>query len=358
MIRSSEVRAQARRLERAVAAELAEYDTARARLRDVPDAARLGAALDRRGLWQPVSSGGNPDTDELAHRVSVAASMHAGIDYIDALAGLGVRKTPRAHPCDLAIVCDVHTLCLPAGLDTARYDGIAVQTHPGKWRRWSAPSDAQKGDPLFDRGIPAPADLPHLMTVWEQRFARPAAWSGVHPVIHAAMATFALARIVPFQNGNRRAGQLLAHGLLNRAGVPFTGVTTAMQRDRHGLELALTTALDRDDAAPWCRAVAIAVADVVMTAPDAIATLDRHAAGLAADMPAFPARLALSRHDIALDLLTRAVDTPRAFATRHGLSRDAATRILRQLRDRNYLEVDRLNGHQIIRLHRAQACDG
>jgi hypothetical protein len=194
MIRSSDVRAEPRRLERAVAAELAEYDTARARLRDVPDAARLGAALDRRGLWQPVSSGGNPDTDELAHRVSVAASMHAGIDYIDALAGLRVRRTPHAHPCDLAILCDVHILCLPTGPDNAGYDGIAVLTRPGDWRQWSAPSDVQKRDPLFDRAIPAPGELPRLMTAWEQRFARPAAWSGVHPVIHSAMATFAPVR--------------------------------------------------------------------------------------------------------------------------------------------------------------------
>jgi hypothetical protein len=358
MIRSSDVRAEARRLERAVAAELAEYDTARARLRDVPDAARLGAALDRRGLWQPVSAGGNADTDDLAHRVSVASSMHAAMNYIDALAGLRVRNTPRAHPCDLAILCDVHILCLPTGLDNAGYDGIAVLTRPGDWRRWSAPSDVQKGDPLFDRAIPASADLPQLMTAWEQRFARPAAWSGVHPVIHSAMATFALARIVPFQNGNRRAIQLVAHGLLNRAGVPFTGVTTAIQRDRRGLEIALRMALDRDDAILWCRAVATAVTDVVMTAPDAMGTLDRRAAGLAADMPAFPARLTLSRNDIALDLLTRAVDTPRAFATRQGLSRDAATRILRQLRDRNYLAVDRLKGHQIIRLRPAQGRGG
>jgi Fic family protein len=172
------------------------------------------------------------------------------------------------------------------------------------------------------------------------------------------MATFALARIVPFQNGNRRAGQLMAHGLLNRAGVPFTGVTTAMQRDRRGLELALRMALDHDDAILWCRAVATAVTDVVMTAPDAMATLDRRAAGLAADMPAFRARFSLSRHDIALDLLTRAVDTPRAFATRHGLSRDAATRILKHLRHRGWLVVERLNGRQTIRLHRAQGCGG
>jgi hypothetical protein len=168
------------------------------------------------------------------------------------------------------------------------------------------------------------------------------------------MAAFALARTVPFQNGNRRAIQLVAHGLLNRAGVPFNGVTTAVQRDRRGLELALRMALDRDDAAPWCRAVATAVTDVVMTAPDAMATLDRQAFRLAADMPAFQARLTLSRHDIALDLLARAIDTPRAFATRYGLSRDAATRILRQLRDRSYLAVERLNGHQIIRLRLAQ----
>jgi DNA-binding IclR family transcriptional regulator len=89
-----------------------------------------------------------------------------------------------------------------------------------------------------------------------------------------------------------------------------------------------------------------------------MATLDRRAAGLAADMPAFRARFSLSRHDIALDLLTRAVDTPRAFATRHGLSRDAATRILKHLRHRGWLVVERLNGRQTIRLHRAQGCGG
>jgi hypothetical protein len=172
------------------------------------------------------------------------------------------------------------------------------------------------------------------------------------------MATFALARIVPFQNGNRRAGQPMAHGLLNRAGVLFTGVTTAMQRDRRGLELALRMALDHDDTILWCRAVATAVTDVVMTAPDAMATLDRQAAVLAAEMPAFQARLTLSRHDIALDLLARAIDTPRAFATRHGLRRDAATQILRQLRDRSYLAVERLNGHQIIQLRLAQEREG
>ena len=358
MIRSAEIRAEARRLERALATDLTDYDTSLARLRDVPDVARLGAALDRHGLWRPVLASEHADEDERARRVGVASGMNAGMTYIDTIAGVRVRPTPpRAHPCDLATLCDVHTLCMPAGLDTALYDGIAVQTHPGDWRRWSWPSDAQKRDPLLHRKIPAPAELPRLMTAWEGRFARAAAWSGVHPLIHAGLATFALAQAVPFQDGNRRAAVLVAHGLLNRAGIPLTGVSRAIQRNRRGLELALRTALDRDDATPWCRAVAIAVGDVVMTAPDEMATLDRRAADLVGEMPAFQARFSLSRYEIALDLLTRAVDTPRAFATRHRLSRDATTQVLRQLRDRDWLAVERLNGRQTIRLYRDQERD-
>jgi len=337
--------ATARRLEVDLRPHLTRYDTAVARLRTRPHADRFGAVLDRLGVWSAALdtlarlAAGAPGGADDRQALAAAVSRGDAARYIDAVAGMRRAGRPDWHPCRIDIVSDLHAICHPDGLDICIADGQPVRVRPGAWRQWPLVPDT---DRTPDGAVAA--GIGDAMAAWEQTFASPL-WRHRHPLVHAAMATAALWHLSPFPSGNETIARLVAQGVLRGGDIPVAAVFAAGVRRPNGGAAAAVTA---DALGRWSAAFAAAVTTTLEAAGGALMDLRHEADALAWAMPAFPARLSLSRAQLALELLARPVDTPAAFAARHRLSRPAAERILRRLVESGQIQIARVDGRQVL----------
>ena len=89
---------------------------------------------------------------------------------------------------------------------------------------------------------PRPEDVPDLMEGWSELYLR-SLDDGVHPVIAAAVASFAFVLVHPFEDGNGRLHRFLIHNVLARRefGPPdvLLPVSAAILRDRRAYDQVL-----------------------------------------------------------------------------------------------------------------------
>lgn len=102
---------------------------------------------------------------------------------------------------------------------------------------------------------PRPSDVPDLMEGWSELYLRSLV-DGAHPVIAAAIASFAFVLIHPFEDGNGRLHRFLIHNVLARRAFGPTDVivpvSAAILRDRRAYDQVLESVSGPiTDRVPW-----------------------------------------------------------------------------------------------------------
>ncbi|MGH9163328.1 MAG: Fic family protein [Vicinamibacteraceae bacterium] len=92
---------------------------------------------------------------------------------------------------------------------------------------------------------PKPEDVPDLMNAWMRMTVRLVGSSGLHPIVAAAVSSFAFVFIHPFEDGNGRIHRFLIHHILAKRGFGPPGVifpvSAAILRDQRRYNEALET---------------------------------------------------------------------------------------------------------------------